>query len=129
MKRFFLMCLVALMTTFFVPNIAEAKKINLNEFVTSTGGCKWTITGWIDVGFFPPSINHYDVWVTDCHGNKTHFVGMRFNPDKTNENIQYADFEKQYEIIFAPVPDQLPHPSEIFDIIQSIVLNPKNKNE
>ena len=123
------MCIVSLMTLILIPNIAEAKTIKLNETVTSTGGCKWTITGWIDVGFFPPSINHYDVWVVDCHGNKTHFVGMAINPNNTNGNTQFSDFENQYEIIFAPVPNQIPDPREIFDIIKTIGLNPSNQNE
>lgn len=129
MKKIIVIAQVALFTTFIFPNYAEAKKINLNETITSTGGCKWKITGWIDVSFIPPSINHYDVWVTDCHGNTTHFVGIPVIPDNTNGNTSLTDFESQYNIIFAPVPNQIPNPTDIFEIIKLIGINSNNQNE
>ena len=75
------------MTLILIPNIAEAKTIKLNETVTSTGGCKWTITGWIDVnvefGWPPISVNNYDITISGPCG-KHHFIGMVIPPSSSS---------------------------------------------
>lgn len=61
MRNSILTAVVLLSTVFSL----HARKIELDEHVTSVDGCEWHITGWVDVsltiGWPPIEINQYDV--------------------------------------------------------------------
>lgn len=71
-------------------NPVHAKKVYVNETVTSMDGCKWKIVGWIDVsvefGWPPVKINHYDIVMSGPCG-KHHFSGKVFNPENDDPNV------------------------------------------
>lgn len=129
MKKIILMSLLSILCVVILPQQIEAKKIQLNESVTSTDGCRWKIVGWIDVSFIPPKINQYDVTITDCHGNVTHFVGLVLNQNNPLENQCLSDFNYQYEILSVLSPNNILSPIDIFNIIKSISLNLQNQND
>jgi hypothetical protein len=130
-----LLTLFMVLASMLVFSSAYSKIIKFDRTVTGTNGCTWRLTGWIDVSLVPPGIEHYDVWVTDCHGNKTHFVGMAINPNNGNGNgngtgnTNYDDFNHQYHVEAAPVPDQLPEQHEVFAFVIDYGLNHANGGE
>jgi hypothetical protein len=75
-------------------NDVSAKKIQINTTVKDANGKTWEIKGWIEVEMCcPPSLKHWDLWVTDGEGKKHHFVGLAYqsgNGGKTgNESNGY----------------------------------------
>ncbi len=89
MKKLILSVLVVVL----IISVALATtRININGAINE-GGCVWKVKGWIDVSFFPPSLNHYDVYATDCHGTVHHFSGRAINPNNSNGNNNLSDFE------------------------------------
>ena len=68
-----------------ISNATMAMKVQVDNWVTATNGCKFHVTGWVDVGISWNGIhvNHYDIDM-DGQGNATngdpcgdyHFNGM-----------------------------------------------------
>ncbi len=73
----------------FLAQDALARKIYLDHNVTSSDGCEWHITGWVDVslewGWPPISIDHYDVTLSGPCGTH-HFVGMAMPPENPGDD-------------------------------------------
>lgn len=63
---------------------ASAKKIHIDETVSSLDGCEWHITGWIDVdvvfGWPPVEITGYDITMSGPCGNHHFQGGARVSP-------------------------------------------------
>ena len=123
MKKIFLMIAVSFLATMLMPEQIEAKQIKLNETVTSTDGCTWTIKAWIDVSILPPSINKWDVTNTDCKSNVTHFVGLAINPNNPIGNSILGDFDTNFEMIQIGIPGTMMSQNEMFGIIKSLSFN------
>ena len=79
---------LAMIALFFCSFTAEAKRIQINESVTSSDGRVWQITGWIDVsavfGWPPIKVNGYDITMTGSNGQSYHFQGRVFAPSGGN---------------------------------------------
>lgn len=74
-----------------IEKVANLKRIKVDTWLTSTGGVKYHITGWVDVsiGFGGVSISHYDITIAGG-GISIHFQGkVASTPNKdgsvTNE--------------------------------------------
>lgn len=76
----------------FRPETVQAKKISFDEWATDSRGGRHHIHGWIDVGFFPPRINHWDVYYDD-----THFTGLIRNPNLDHTPTAF-EIEDVYEM-------------------------------
>lgn len=60
-----------------ISNSASAKKVTVDTYVTADNGCKFHVTGWVDVGisFIGITVDHYDITMDgDC--GHYHFTGM-----------------------------------------------------
>ena len=55
--------------------------------VTDTGGHQHHVHGWLDVGGFPPRVQHWDVYY-----DSTHFQGRLVSDD---ENPEVEDYEME----------------------------------
>ena len=61
--------------------------IQVDQYSTDTNGHQHHIHGWIDVQFFPPKINHWDIYY-----DNTHFRGIRAeNPNPESEQVIQPD--------------------------------------
>lgn len=74
-----------------IAKSAEAKRYEINRYITSDDGCEWHITGYVDIstsfGWPPISINGYDITMEGPCG-RHHFSG---GSKITNDGIAFFD--------------------------------------
>lgn len=96
------MKLLLFITAFFAMSFANeafAKKIQIDITVTDSNGKTWVIKGWIEVDMCcPPSLEHWDVWVTDGDGNKHHFTGMAYQGGNGGNGGQSGNGNTGYQM-------------------------------
>lgn len=91
----------------FLSQDALARKINLDHHVTSSDGCEWHITGWVDVslewGWPPISIDGYDVTMSGPCGTH-HFQGLAIPPDEPGDDptVEGEWVNEAGEVVEAP---------------------------
>lgn len=104
-----------------ISNDAAAKKVNIDTYLTASNGCKFHVTGWVDVGigWNGVTVNHYDINM-DGQGNATngdpcgdyHFNGM-VAPGAgggitiMNATLTNRDTGKEEDIATSPFHDAL----------------------
>ncbi|GEM_PF-2085748 len=99
MKNLIVGCFLAFALSLSFTNKAYATKIHLDFEVTSTDGCTYHIEGDVDFNFWTRTIESYDVVVTDCHGNKIHFIGIVINSNNNGENNDCNDYNIQESVV------------------------------
>lgn len=98
-----------------IAKSAEAKRYEIDRYVTSTDGCEWHITGYVDIstsfGWPPISINGYDITMEGPCGKHRFTSGVKstnnglayFNPVLTNldtgQDIELHEFPQLSEIM------------------------------
>ncbi|MBL7938856.1 MAG: hypothetical protein JNL43_05805 [Flavobacteriales bacterium] len=93
-----LLTLLAVLCLSFTSTEALALKIDIDEYITAENGCRFHVTGWVNVnvGFNGITMNHYDVTMDGPCG-RFHFEGL-VDSDESGARIYEAklyDLDKE----------------------------------
>lgn len=72
-----LLLLFAVLSFSFINSEAMAKRVEVNTYITADNGCKFHVTGWVEVGLSwgGVQVNDYDITLDGPCGH-FHFEGM-----------------------------------------------------